>query len=234
MPLPVWVREMPYTNLSRRAVLSGAAALSPTFAVAENIPEWRRALEAMPGFRPWRRPQRSGERLLEASVRTIAGPQTVRTWLGGRPAVVVTWASWCPPCLAEKRTQSAVSLWLERSGLRTQIKALHAFENLSLERARLKLDQLGAQALETSDATVRAEQALLYIFGFERDRRSANRASNMIQELSTALPFSLMYAADGTLIGEMVGAVSLEDGRSYWMSPEAQALLRALDQTPSP
>jgi thiol-disulfide isomerase/thioredoxin len=213
------------------ALAASAAALP---AAAQTAPEWLTTIRAMPGFQSWTPPTRTAERLLAASIKTSTGALiNVRDWLAGRPTVVDVWATWCPPCLREKRAQAALSLYLERAGARAQIKGLHAFDSASLVQARAQLDRLGAQSLDTVAATVRAEQALLYIFGFDRDRSSTNRTSNMISELSTSLPFALLIAPDGTLVGQMVGAVEDDDGKSYWVLPETVAMLRALEAAPS-
>ena len=159
-------------HMTRRALTAGAVAGAVGSVVASVVaaptasaqaPNWRAALRAMPGFRPWRSSPRLSDRLLAASVTTTAGTVTIREWLGGRPAVIDAWATWCPPCMSEKRSQAALSTYLTRTGMRTQIKALQSFDDTSLAQARVRLDQLGAQALETGRASGGAEQALLYL-----------------------------------------------------------------------
>jgi thiol-disulfide isomerase/thioredoxin len=153
---------------------------------------------------------------------------TIREWLGGRPGVLAVWATWCPPCLAEKRDEAMLSARLAATGANAQIKALQAFDGATLAQARQRLESLGASQLETVRAAESAEQALLWTFGFERDRRSMNRTSSAIAELSTALPFTLLLDANGALLGTMVGRVTNEDGRAYWTRPDVLEMLQRL------
>lgn len=219
-------------KMTRRTVVAGAAGAVVTSARADP-PPWLDSMRALPGFRPWKTPQRTSERLLAASVTTATGTLTVREWLGGRPAVVDAWATWCPPCMSEKRSQAALSAYLTRTGMQTQIKALQAFDNASFRQARERLDQLGAQSLESGRASERAEQALLYLLGLERDRRSTNRASSYIDTVGAYLPFALLVGADGALLGQMIGAIHSADGKSYWVDPATVDVLRAVEQGPS-
>ena len=142
--------------------------------------------------------------------------------------MLAVWATWCPPCLAEKRDEARLSARLAAAGSNAQIKALLAFDRATLPEAQQRLQSLGASDLETARAADSAEQALLYTFGFQRDRRSMNRTSNTIAELSTALPFTLLLGADGTLLGTMTGRVTDENGRAYWSRPDTFDMLRRL------
>jgi hypothetical protein len=103
--------------------------------------------------------------------------------------------------LAEKRDEAQLSARLEAAGISTQIKGLLAFDRATLPEAQQRLQSLGASQLETARAAESAEQALLWMFGFERDRRSMNRTSNVIAELSTALPFTLLLDGNGAVLG---------------------------------
>ena len=224
-------RVMP-RDMTGAMACATASAMTAAPAVAQ-APGWQASLRGMEGFRPWTPSERPGVRLLNTNVQTLTGQATVRAWLGGRPTVLVVWASWCPPCMSEKRWQAALATYLTRTGARAQLKALNAFDHGGLPQARDRLDRLGAQALETGLATERAQQALLYIFGLDHDARSTSRTTSHIDALSTSLPFSLLFAADGTLLGQMIGAVRSEDGASYWLEPSTLDLLSALAQAPN-
>jgi hypothetical protein len=133
--------------------------------------------------------------------------------------------------MAEKRPEARLSAQLEASGSRAQIRALLAYDRAHLADARARLDQIGAGALHTGRATDAAEQSLLWIFGFNRDRRSMNRTSDVYAELSTALPFTLLLDANGGLLGRITGAARDDRGRSYWESPVTLDLLRRLGES---
>ena len=217
-------------SLTRRAMVAAAAAapfINEARAQEAPIPAWLRAHSAMA---EWDAPLRNSERLLNARLEPEpgAGRVTIREWLGGRPGVLAVWATWCPPCLAEKRDEARLSASLQSAGINTQIKALLAFDRASLTDARQRLQSLGASQLETARAADSAEQALLWTFGFERDRRSMNRTSNSIAELSTALPFTLLLDANGALLGTMIGRVTDERGRAYWSRPDVFDMLQRL------
>jgi len=216
-------------HCTRRAVLA-ATALTPTLAHAQTpppAPEW---LRQHPAFGEWERPTRPADRLMNTRVEPAPGAErvTVREWLGGRPTVLAVWATWCPPCLVEKAPEARLSTQLEAAGSRAQIKALLAYDRARLVEARTRLAQLGAAALDSARATDSAEQSLLWIFGFDRDRRSMHRTENVYAQLSTALPFTLLLDGNGTLLGRMTGAVSDDYGRSYWEQPSTLDMMQRL------
>ncbi len=214
-------------SCTRRALIAAAAAAPLAGNAHAQTPSWLANHSAMS---VWDAPLRSSERLLNARLapESAAGRISIREWLGGRPAVLAVWATWCPPCLAEKRDEAQLSARLAAAGSNAQIKALLAFDRATLPEAQQRLQSLGASELETARAADSAEQALLYTFGFDRDRRSMNRTSNSIAELSTSLPFTLLLGADGTLLGTMTGRVTDDDGRAYWTQPDTFDLLRRL------
>lgn len=218
-------------SCTRRALVAAAAAapfMSQAYAQeAAVIPDWLRAHSAMS---EWDAPLRPSARLLNARLEAEPGAArvTVREWFGGRPGVIAVWATWCPPCLAEKRDEAELSARLQAAGVNAQIKGLLAFDRTTLPEARQRLQSLGASQLETARAAESAEQALLYTFGFERDRRSMNRTSNSIAELSTALPFTLLIDGNGALLGTMTGRVTDGRGRAYWERPDVFDMLQRL------
>ncbi|MBC7768645.1 MAG: hypothetical protein H7124_07640 [Phycisphaerales bacterium] len=217
-------------KFTRRAMVA-AAATAPFMASAHaqqpSVPDWLSSHSAMDA---WDAPARPAERLLNAGMEPEPGSTrvSVRDWLGGRPTVLAVWATWCPPCLVEKESEAQLSQRLQAAGSSAQIKALLAYDRASLTEARQRLQSLNAGALETGRALESAEQALLWTFGLERDRRSMRRTSTVYAQLSTALPFTLLISADGQLLGTMTGRVTDDDGRAYWSHPSVFEMMQRL------
>lgn len=215
-------------SVTRRALVAAAAA-APFLgqAHAQNLPDWLREHSAMSA---WDAPERQPGRLLNTRVEPEPGGARIpiREWLGGRPAVLAVWATWCPPCLAEKPDEARLSARLQAAGANTQIKALLAFDRATLAESEQRLRSLGASQIDNARATASAEQALLWLFGFDRDRRSMNRTSNLIPQLSTTLPFTLLLDANGVLLGTMTSRIVDRRGRAYWSRPDVFEMLQRL------
>jgi len=214
-------------HCTRRTVLA-AAALAPGLAQAQTMPTPPDWMREHPAFQSWEAPNRPADRLLNTYVEPDPDARrvTVRDWLGGRPTALAVWATWCPPCLVEKRPEAWLSTQLETLGSRAQIRALLAYDRARLVDARQRLDQLGASALNTARASDSAEQSLLWIFGFDRDRRSMHRTQDVYAQLRTSLPFTLLLDANGGMLGRITGAISDGRGRSYWEQPQTLDLMR--------
>lgn len=212
-------------HISRRAVLTAAMAAPSAAQAQENapLPDW---LRGHPAMSEWETPQRHANSLMAASVEPAPGGARVamREWLGARPTVLAVWATWCPPCMAEKRDEAALCARLEAEGSRAQIRGLLAYDRVSLSEANARLAQLGAEAFISGRASDRAENALLWTFGFDRDRRSMRRTETVYAELSTVLPFTLLLDSNGAVLGRMIGMAR----RGYWRSPELADLMRVL------
>lgn len=217
-------------SVTRRALVAAAAA-APLMGQAQAqdapLPDWLRTHSAMSAWDP---PERPSERLLNSRVEPEPGASriTVREWLGGRPGVLAVWATWCPPCLAEKRDEAMLSARLQAAGANAQIKALLAFDRSTLAESDQRLQSLGASQLDNARAAESAEQALLWTFGFERDRRSMNRTSSVLPQLSTTLPFTLLLDANGALLGTMTSRITDRRGRAYWSRPDVFEMLQRL------
>jgi thiol-disulfide isomerase/thioredoxin len=170
--------------------------------------------------------------LLNARIEPNPGADriAVREWLGGRATVLAVWATWCPPCLVEKRPEALLSARLSTMGSNAQIRGLLAYDRARLADARARLETLGASDLTTARATEAAEQSLLWIFGFDRDRRSMQRTQSVFAQVSTALPFTLLLDRNGVLLGRITGMVSDNRGRSYWESPQTLDMLHRLGE----
>lgn len=214
-------------HISRRAVLAAAMA-APSVAQAQEIgppPEW---LRGHPAMSEWEAPQRHANGLMAASVEPAPGGSrvAVRDWLGARPTVLAVWATWCPPCMAEKRDEAALCARLEAEGSRSQVRGVLAYDRASLAEAYERLAQLGAEDFISARASDRAENALLWTFGFDRDRRSMRRTETVYAELSTVLPFTLLLDSQGVVLGRMTGMAR----RGYWRSEALADLMRLLSE----
>lgn len=210
-----------------RALLAPAAAFAPALAFAQAArPSW---LATHPGMQAWDAPQHDPQRFLDARIETSDAPRvTAREWLGGRPGVVAVWATWCGPCLAEKRPEAELNARLAQAGSRAQIKSLLAYDRARLPDARRRLADLGAGSLETARATEVAEQALLTLFGIRRSHQSVLREDQQFEYLRTTLPFTLLFDADGNLLGQSIGRMMDDNNGSYWRNPTTFDLLQRL------
>lgn len=208
---------------TRRDVLA-AAALTPSLAQAQTLPA---SLQQHPAMAPWTPPERSVDRVLAGRLDLESGARvTVRDFLGGRPTVLAIWATWCPPCLAEKPPMAELQQRLQTSGARAQVKALLAFDGARLPAARAQLSQLGANALENGRALDSTERALVRLFGFDRQSGSMVTVSHFQQLMASRLPLTLLFGADGALIGQHVGAMAMRP--SYWTQRQTYELLAQL------
>jgi thiol-disulfide isomerase/thioredoxin len=217
---------------SRRALLTSALApaVAPLAAHAQGIPALAEWLRAHPGFAAWEAPPRPADRLMNARIDTGQSRITMREWLGGRPTVLAVWATWCAPCLVEKRPEAILDARLQAAGSRTQVKALLAFDTGTLAESELMLDRLGAGTLGNAQATDAAEQSLLWVFGFDRERRSRSSRGTTYSQLSTVLPFTLLLDGNGGLLGRSTGVMRDDQRRSYWEQPETFDMLQRLGE----
>jgi thiol-disulfide isomerase/thioredoxin len=217
---------------TRRALLAAALApiVAPVAAHAQGIPAPAEWLRAHPGFAAWETPPRPADRLMNARIDTGGSRITTREWLGGRPTVLAVWATWCAPCLVEKRPEAILDARLQAAGSRTQVKALLAFDTGTLAESRTVLERLGASTLGNAQATDVAEQSLLWTFGFDRERRSRSSRGSAYSQLSTVLPFTLLLDGNGGLLGRSTGVMRDAQRRSYWETPEAFDMLQRLGQ----
>ena len=217
---------------SRRALLAAtlAPAAAPVAAHAQGIATPADWLRAHQGFAAWEAPTRPADRLMDARVDTGEARIPVREWLGGRPTGLAVWATWCAPCLAEKRPEALLDARLQAAGSPTQVKALLAFDTGTLAESETMLDRLGAGTLGNAQATDIAEQSLLWVFGFDRQRRSRSSRGTTYSQLSTVLPFTLLLDGNGGLLGRSTGVMRDDQRRSYWEQPETFDMLQRLGQ----
>ena len=81
-----------------------------------------------------------------------------------------------------------------------------------------------------AQATDAAEQSLLWVFGFDRQRRSRSSRGATYSQLSTVLPFTLLLDGNGGLLGRSTGVMRDDQRRSYWEQPETFDMLQRLGQ----
>ena len=154
-----------------------------------------------------------------ASVSGLSGAsQTLGQWFGGKAAVLVYWATWCGPCLAESPDLARLERKLRASGANTAIRPLHAFDEATLAVGRATLNRIGARDLEAIQASPALEATAISIFG-----------RSPVEKTRTSIPALLLATADGTVIGTRLGTVEPEKGRPlYWDDPSTLDFLSQL------
>ncbi len=199
--------------VSRRAALSGLAATSlvPTSALSADP-------SRHPGFAPWQRVPRSrGDIPLNAPVRLASGEQTLKAWFDGRPTVLVLWASWCGPCLADKPGQARMVERLAAAGSRTRVVTVRAFDDASDRIADWRLKRLGVGHIENARATEAFEAAMLKWFG-----------RSEIEPDRTPMPSLALISGRGRAIGWNLGRLFTDDDEDWWELPRAFDFLNSL------
>lgn len=207
--------------IGRRAVLSGAASLfvsTPVLGAGVSIP--RSSLRSEPAFRIWDAPAKPLHAPLAAHVVDIAGKtRPLKQWLDARPAVLILWATWCTPCLAETPDLNKAQLRLRASGARTVIRPVQAFDDRTLPEARAVLDRFGGRDLETVRASPELEAAALRIFGVSPKEKGR-----------TSVPALMLVRADGSVAGLRLGSYDPEPGQPpYWDDPRTYRMLHKLE-----
>ena len=185
---------------TRRSIIAAAALLgAPSAAIA-----------AAAEYRGWTRANGAGALPLEAHVDTGAGAQTLGEWLGGRPAVLALWATWCGPCLAEKPSQMAMARRLADHGAATRILLLQAFDDVGLAQGRAVLARLGAAELTNAAAMPDAEAAFVRLLG-----------ASAVENTRTAMPWHLLIDSSGRELGRAVGLMTGADGGYTYFQDDA-------------
>ncbi|MDX2237514.1 MAG: redoxin family protein [Hyphomonadaceae bacterium] len=188
--------------VTRRAAALGVAFAASRPGHAAVPDDWREH----PALRPWRATLRA-PLPLEAPVTMDGRSMSLRAWLAARPAVLVLWATWCGPCLSEKRRQAQLAARLRAAGAAAQILALQVFDEAMPLQARATLSRLGAEGLTTARAGPAAERGFVAAFG---PTQSSQRR--------TPLPALALVDSQGAALAGMVGAQprSGAAGGDYW------------------
>lgn len=202
-------------RVTKRAVIAGAGLVLGSGA-AHAVPATQ--LSAHAGFRPWTRPTAPTALPLNESIHTGAETQSLRAWLGARPTVLALWASWCTPCLAEKRAQAVLARRLAEAHARVQICVLQTFDTADLTRGRQVLTRLRADTLKNARSSVALERAFIRLLGASpRDQRR------------TSMPWLLLIDANGAELGRALGTMTGVDGvTDYWEDEATYDFLRQL------
>ncbi len=203
-------------NSTRRALIAGAAGMLAGPALAQPafppIPFRRTA-----GYQGWAPPGAQDRLPLEAPVIFENGRQApLGAWMGGRPTLLILWALWCTPCLAEKKPEDDLLLRLRMAGSRTNLLALQSYDNQPIGEARTMLERLGARSLPLARMTPEAEAKLAYLTGAQ-----AGAARSSI-----TLPAMALVASDGREIAHHAGKMAPLPGRPNWfVTPQAFEML---------
>ncbi|MGE3141765.1 MAG: TlpA family protein disulfide reductase [Hyphomonadaceae bacterium] len=189
---------------------------APAFAQSWRLPA---ALEAHTAYASWARDARGGALPMDAPVLDENGRSTsLSGWLGGRPAVVAIWATWCAPCLVESPDLARLSTRLEQAGARTIVRAVQAYDTAGLHMARATLQRIRARDLKSGRAMPAAERAFIRVFG-----ASPNDPRRI------PLPCVLLIGPDGRELGRGVGVLDSHEGRTtYWGDAATFDFLRQL------
>ena len=192
-------------RLSRRDILAAALA-APSSAFADTE------------YRGWTRAAGQDPLPLGAHVDTGAGVQTLGEWLGGRPAVLALWATWCTPCLAEKPSQLAMARRLAADNAPARILILQAYDNVDLARGRAVLARLRAAELTNAAAMPDAEAAFISLLG-----------ASQVDATRTSMPWHLLIDSSGRELGRALGLMTGSDGGySYFRDDATFDFLRSL------
>jgi thiol-disulfide isomerase/thioredoxin len=204
-------------QLTRRAWIGGtAAALAGDRALAAPSIA---SLQRHPAFRIWDAPKKAVHAPMSSLVANAAGePQPLGQWLGGQAAVVVTWATWCTPCLAEMPDLARLQHSLREVGAKTVIRPIHGYDDANLNDAQALMRKLGAGDLETVQASQSMELAALRIFG-----------KSPVERTRTSLPALLLVKSNGAIVGTRIGSPDPEKGQPpYWRDPRTLDFLTQL------
>lgn len=206
---------------TRRAALTGlGAGLIAAPAIAAPKSALNADVGSHPGFASaWTAP-RKGDLPLNSEVILEDGTKTpLKVWLDGRPAVLIIWASWCGPCMADKPYQARMDRKLKAASSRTRILSLQCFdEDADPAVVAHRLRKLGAQDLANAVASPRLEKGLLKWFGPAASDRTR-----------TYTPSLALIGGDGAALGQCQGRPFTPQDKEWWREPAAFELLNGLN-----
>jgi hypothetical protein len=201
-------------DVTRRTLVTGlaSAVAAPACAQAPAFPP--QPIRRSAGYLGWAAPSGPPRLPLEAPVVFENGRSApLGQWLEGRPALLILWALWCTPCLAEKKPEDDLLLQLRAANSRTNVLALQIYDAPPIGEARAMLEKLGALSLPLARATPEAETKLAYLTG-ARERATIS------------LPAMALVASDGREIGRYNGKMARLPGWPTWFqTPQALELL---------
>jgi thiol-disulfide isomerase/thioredoxin len=201
----------------RRAILTGlgAGALAGMPALAATTPE---AVRRNRAFRPWTVAANTPPAPLDGTLATIHGQEiSLRQWIGQGPSIVILWAMWCPPCIAEKPALASLQRELTARGSKTQLRCLQAYDDTTLRLAHIRLRSMDCGDLQIARASPGLERRFVRFFG-----------ASPIDPSRTSLPSVVLLDGAGVEIGRAQGALQA-GSRSYWADPAARRFLAGLD-----
>jgi thiol-disulfide isomerase/thioredoxin len=204
---------------SRRDVILALGAGMTLLATPALAAGQAARVEAHPGFSAWTAvPKRRGPLPLDQSVKTPDGEMSLKAWLGGHPAVVILWASWCGPCFGDKPFQLKMQRKLEAAGSRTRIVLIQCFDP-DVDQAQLdwRLKRLGVTELHSVRAGPGMEKGLRRWFG-----------ASPVDRRRTSLPGLALVGGDGEALGYCEGRPFTLDDKEWWSEPSAFDLLASL------
>lgn len=189
------------SHFTRRTILAGAVLGAGAPAAFAQTPQRMRPAESM-----WSPPPAGSALPLDAHITTGSAQLTLRQWLGGRPAALALWASWCGPCLREKRRQALMARRLAEHGAATRILVLQTFDDVSLAEGRDVLARLNAASLINARAMPDAEAAFIRHLG-----------ASPADPRRTSMPWVMLVDSSGRELGRALGVMTAADGvTDYW------------------
>ena len=174
------------TGVLSLAALAGYVAYRFTLGDADPGSEAASAVAAATDPDHAHEPEPLADSLPELVLNDLAGTPTPLASLGGQPLLINFWATWCAPCLREI----------------PMLKTLHV-EDPSIRVVGIAVDRLD-DVLEYA-----AEMEFNYpVLGFST---AAYDAMAAFHNEAQAMPFSVLTAADGAILGAFAGELHEED-----------------------
>ncbi|WP_166576303.1 hypothetical protein [Caulobacter sp. SLTY] len=213
---------MMFQRPTRRAALTGLGVgliAGPALAAPKKAalnPDVR----SHPGFSAWEAlpPGKGALPLKNQVVLEGGGKMSLKAWLEDRPAVLIVWASWCGPCMADKPYQARMDRRLKAAGSRARILSLQCFdEDADPKLVAHRVKRLGAENLANAVATPRLERDVLKWFG--PARTDGKR---------TYTPSLALIGGDGATLATCQGRPFTPQDREWWREQAAFDLLNGL------
>lgn len=202
---------------TRRAALAGmGASLIAAPAVAAPVPK---AVRSNPAFRRWKTVRNPPAPPLDGKVTLLDGREaSLRDWIGPGPSVLLLWALWCPPCMAENPGLALFQRRLTAMKSNTRLRCLQAYDDKSLAVAKSTLDRMKCSELQIARATPALERAFVGFFG-----------KSPVDPRRTSLPSLVMLDGKGAELGRAEGALEFER-TIYWSDPKTAQFLGSLER----